>query len=120
MLNICHWGYQEETRMHINKDEELRQIHRKLLITNIIDAPGAILLGFGLYGVFGANGNAFIDILNNQNIVYGAIVVGGAIMAWSLLKMLTLLKRKAEIMSEEKPYKRAQTGRQTAMRFDDR
>lgn len=85
--------------MYVNKDEELRQIQRKLLITSIIDAPGAILMGLGLYGVFGADGNAFLDILNNQDIAFGAIAVGGAIMAWALVKMAFLLKRRAEISS---------------------
>lgn len=86
--------------MHKDKDEELRQIQRKLVILNIIDVPGAILAGLGLYGVFGANGNAFLEILNDQNIAYAAILVGGAIMAWTFFQILTLLKRKAEIASE--------------------
>ena len=85
--------------MYLSKDEELRQIQRRLLITSIIDAPGAILMGLGLYGVFGADGNAFLDILNNQNIAFGAIVMGGAIMAWALVKMVSLLKRRSEILS---------------------
>lgn len=85
--------------MYVSKDEELRQIQRKLLITGIIDAPGAILTALGLYGVFGADGNAFPGILNNQDIAFGAIVMGGAIMAWALVKMVSLLKRKSELSS---------------------
>ena len=99
MLKNCFQRYQEETEMYISKDGELKRIQRKLLITSSIDAPGAILMGLGLYGVFGADGNAFIDILNYQDIAIGAIVVGGAIMAWALVKMVSLLKRRAEILS---------------------
>ena len=56
MLKNCFQRYQEETEMYLSKDEELKQIQRKLLITSSIDAPGAILMGLGLYGVFGADG----------------------------------------------------------------
>ena len=87
--------------MYVNKDEELRQIQRKLLITSIIDTPGAILMVLGLYGVFGTGGNTFLDVLKNQNIAYGAIAVGGAIMAWALVRMVLLLKRRAEILNAE-------------------
>ena len=86
--------------MHVNKNAELRQIQRNLLITIIIDTPGTILVGLGLYGVFGADGDAFLKILNDQNIAYGAIVVGGAIMIWSFVRVLSLLQKKAKIMRE--------------------
>jgi hypothetical protein len=86
--------------MHVNKNAELRQIQRNLLITIIIDTPGTILVGLGLYGVFGADGDAFLNILNDQNIAYGAIVLGGAIMIWSFVRVLSLLQKKAKIMRE--------------------
>jgi hypothetical protein len=87
--------------MRVSKDEELGQIKSQLLITSIIDTPGAILMVLGLYGVFGTGGNTFLDILKNQNIAYGAIAVGGAIMAWALVRMVLLLKRRAEILNAE-------------------
>lgn len=87
--------------MDNGREQELRRIQKNLLIVSLIDAPGAVLVGLGLYGVFGANGNAFIDLLNNRAIAYGAIILGGVIMLWALTKMLPLLKRKAELMREE-------------------
>ena len=87
--------------MHHGKEQELKQIQKKLVLVNLIDAPGAILAGLGLYGVFGADGDAFIDLLNDRGIAYGAIIVGGMIMLWSILKMFPLLKRKAELMREK-------------------
>ena len=85
--------------MHLSKDEELRQIQRWLLITSILDLPGVILMGLGLYAVFGTDRNAFPNILNNQSIAFGAILMGGVIMAWALVKMLSLLKRRSEILT---------------------
>lgn len=86
--------------MQSNKEKELEQIRRKLLITNIIDLPAAILLGLGLHAEFGSSGGAVVDILNDQNMAYAAILVGGAIMAWAFFRILTLLKRRAELMRE--------------------
>jgi len=85
--------------MHLSKDEELRQIQRWLLITSILDLPGVILMGLGLYAVFGTDRSALPDIFYNQSIAFGAILMGGAIMAWALFKMVSLLKRRSEILT---------------------
>ena len=85
-----------EHAMHSSK-EEIKQIQRKLFILIIIDAPAIILVGLGLAAVLSASGNAFPDLLNNKNIAYGAIVVGGAVMAWCASKIVPLLKRKMQL-----------------------
>lgn len=54
----------------------------------IIDSLAVIFVGLGLYAVFGANGNAFLDILNNKSVAYGLIAVGGVVTAWRHLKWL--------------------------------
>ena len=87
--------------MHSSK-EEIKQIQRKLfLLVIIIYAPAVMLVGLGLAAVLSANGNAVPDLLNNKNIAYGAIVVGGAVMAWCSSKTLPLLKRKMQLENEE-------------------
>lgn len=77
--------------MHSSK-EEIKQIQRKLFILIIIDAPAIMLVGLGLAAVLSANGNAVPDLLNNKNIAYGVIVVGGVVMAWCGSKIVPLLK----------------------------
>ena len=89
-----------ENDMHSSK-EEIKQIQRKLFILSIIDFPAVMLVGLGLAAVLSANGNAVPDLLNNKNIAYGAIVVGGAVMAWCASKILPLLKRKMQLENEE-------------------
>ena len=81
--------------------EEIKQIQRKLFILIIIDFPAAMLVGLGLYAVFGANSNAVPDLLNNKNIAYGVIVAGGVVMAWCASKIVPLLKRKMQLENEE-------------------
>ena len=86
--------------MHSSK-EEIKQIQRKLFILMIIDFPAMMLVSLGLYAIFIANGNAVPDLLNNKNIAYGVIVVGGAVMAWCASKILPLLKRKMQLENQE-------------------
>lgn len=72
--------------MHSSK-EEIKQNQRKLFILIMIDTPAVMCVGLGLYAVFGANGNAFLDILNNKSVAYGLIAAGGVVTAWCNLKM---------------------------------
>ena len=78
--------------MHSSK-EEIKQNQRELFMLIIIDSLAVIFVGLGLYAVFGANGNAFLDILNNKSVAYGLIAVGGVVTAWCHLKMA--LRRRA-------------------------
>lgn len=81
--------------------EEIKQIQRKFFILIIIDFPAAMLVGLGLYAVLIANGNAVPDLLNNKNIAYGVIVVGGAVMPWCGSKIVPLRKRQMKLENEE-------------------
>ena len=87
--------------MHTSREEELKQVQKELLFLNIIDMPAALLVGLGLFAVFGAEGNAIPALLNDKTFAYGAIVIGGAIMAWCMVKMLPLLKQKAQLANDE-------------------
>ena len=86
--------------MHSSK-EEIKQIQKKLFVLFIIEFPAMMLVSLGLYAVFVANGNAVPDLLNNKNIAYGVIVIGGAVMAWCASKIVPLLKRKLQLENEE-------------------
>ena len=87
--------------MHRDTDEEVRHIQKKLILINILGTPGAILLGLGLYALFEGRGDAFIDILNDKNTVYGFIVVGALIMLWEMVTMVSLHKRKSELREKK-------------------
>lgn len=86
--------------MSSNNEEELKNIKKQIIKTQIIGAPGAILLGLGLYGMFGANGDAFHPSLNDKNIVNSLLFVGVAIEIWQLYVLMPLLK-KTKIVREK-------------------
>ena len=65
---------------------------------SVIDGVGSVMLGLGLYGKYGANGNAFHSLLDNPSVVIALLVVGAIVMAWGGFNMLSLMKEKAKRM----------------------
>ena len=86
--------------LYLNK-EELNQIQKNIFKLNLIGSFGAILLGLGLYGIFGADGDAFHPLLNDSNFVYGILTVGVVIQIWEFSKLIPLLKRKHKLANEK-------------------
>ncbi len=87
--------------MNSSNEEELQRIKKKIIILNLLGTPGLILLGLGLYGLFGANGDAFHPALNNSNVIYSFIGVGAVSQIWEFTRYLSLLKKKAELINDK-------------------
>jgi Na+-translocating ferredoxin:NAD+ oxidoreductase RnfD subunit len=83
--------------VHADGEKEAKDLERKLLWVTLIDTPGAILVGLALYGKFGANGNAFHPLLNNETVLAVMFAVGGAIMAWGSWQLVTIARRRAKL-----------------------
>lgn len=82
-------------------EQRIAEIEKELLKVSIIDAPGVLMLGLGLYGKFGADGNAFHPLLNNPDVYHGLLVVGAAIAAWCAYKFIRLSKEKLALERKE-------------------
>jgi hypothetical protein len=82
-------------------EDELKSIKKELIKTQIIGAPGMILVGLGLYGVFGAEGKAFHPFLNDLNNCYAMLAVGGAIALWEGIKVAQLTKRQSKLNKQQ-------------------
>ncbi len=82
-------------------EDELNSIRKELIKTQIIGAPGMILVGLGLYGAFGAKGNAFHPFLNDLNNCYAIFAVGGAIAVWEGIKVAQLTKRQSKLNKQQ-------------------
>lgn len=87
--------------MPVDSEQQLKKIKSKILQVQLFGAPGAIVLGLGLYGLFGANGNAFHPVLNDMRIVYSLIAAGATIEIWQFMQLLPLLKQQAKIISDK-------------------
>jgi hypothetical protein len=65
---------------------------RKIVSISLLGAPGSILVGLGLYGIF-AGGNAFWEPLDNTFVTYNMLGIGAMIMAWETVQIIRVVKR---------------------------
>jgi len=82
------------------KQQQIKDITRKIVKVQILGAPGTILLGLALYAIYGANGDAFHPLLNDMDVVYSMLILGIVIMAWEFLTFISLIRKKAELTKE--------------------
>lgn len=75
------------------------EIQKKMILVQLLGAPGTIMVGLALYGIFGANGDAFWSPLNNTFVTYNMLGIGGLIVVWETAQILKLAKLK-KAMSE--------------------
>lgn len=88
--------------MHPDDEHQLKAIKSKIIKVQLFGAPGAIVLGLGLYGLFAANGHAFHPALNDMRVVFSLIAAGVTIEIWQFLQLLPLLKAQAKINNTKK------------------
>lgn len=79
---------------------QLKAIERKMLMVGIIDLPGSLLFGLGLYGIFAGFDENFLPMLADQKIIYAMIAVGGVIMLWGGLSMFKLAREKQQVLAQ--------------------
>ncbi|WP_117087915.1 hypothetical protein, partial [Klebsiella pneumoniae] len=85
-----------KTQLHA----ELAQVKRSLAITQLLGAPGILLIGLALYGLVIAEGDAFIQALNNPINCYLLIAIGSAITLWEALKIIKLSKQQTQLLKQ--------------------
>ncbi len=82
----------------MDAEQQTKDIDRKIILVNVIDFPGAVLAGLGFYGYF-AEGEAFVEFLNDPANAVAMILVGGGIMLWGGWQTFKLLQQKAALSS---------------------
>jgi hypothetical protein len=81
--------------------EKIAKLQKQIIVTSLYEAPGAVLVGLGVYAKFAANGNAFLSILNNQTVVNSMLMIGVAIMLWGAITVFGLLRQISELQKEK-------------------
>ena len=92
--------------MELKDNPELKAIQRRMVQSQIISAPAMLLIGLALYGLFGADGQAFHPLLDDVTTLYVMLVVGVVIELWQLSVFLPLARTHAMIargISPERP-----------------
>ncbi len=80
--------------------KRIKEIERRIMLVGIIDAPGTIMVGLGLYGKFVANGDPFLPFLGNELVVNGMLGIGALIMGWGGFQVFKLSRQKACLLRE--------------------
>ena len=80
--------------MDLDSKRSEREFQRKLKNMKFITVPASLALGLGMYGVFGANGNAFTPLLNDRNVCYFLLVGGATFQLAGLIYFILLMKNK--------------------------
>jgi len=81
-------------------EKRVKEIERRIMLVNIIDSPGVIMVGLGLYGKFGVNGDPFHPLLGNELLLNGMLGIGVLIMGWGGFMVLKLAREKARLLRE--------------------
>ncbi|GGX47767.1 hypothetical protein [Saccharospirillum salsuginis] len=76
------------------ENDDPKTIQKQLLKYQLFSTPAVVLIGLGLYGLFGAQGDAFLPILNDQGVVYSFLGGGIALEIWVLLKIIPLVRHR--------------------------
>lgn len=83
-----------------NPEEELKELDKRMVRVSIIDAPGMIALGLGLFAKFGGNPGSLHPLLEDSGISTGLLIFGGAVAAWSATQMIAIAQRRRAIQSQ--------------------
>jgi len=86
--------------MESSREHKLVQLSKKIVKLQIMGFIGAIMLAFGLYGIFGAHGHAIHPLLNDPRAVYGLLILGAVIQAWHYFKVIPLIRARARLHAE--------------------
>jgi len=81
--------------------EAIKTLKRDLIKTQLIEFPGFVLVGLGLYGKFGAKGNAFLPILNDQSVVNIMLAIGAVTMVWGAYKTMKISSKINKLSHEQ-------------------
>jgi len=74
--------------------QQIKEVTANLVKIQVFGAIGWILVGLAMYGIWGAQGNAFHPLLNDSDVVYGMLYVGIAIMVVEFAIYIPLLRKR--------------------------
>ena len=83
-----------------NNQITLASIHRSMLLVALIDFPGTILFGLGLYGILVGFDQDFLPMLANPLIIIIMLIIGAIIMLWGIIRMMLLARQKQGIIQQ--------------------
>lgn len=87
--------------MQLDKEQKLKNIAKYINRIKIIGSTGPILIGLAVYGIWGADGNAFHPLLNDTDVTYSMLGIGVAVVIWEFVKLIPLFKLRVRLASKD-------------------
>lgn len=78
---------------------ELKDTQRQLILTAILEAPGSIMLGLGLFGKFAPPSSGPLAFLTNSTTSHAMIAAGTVIILASTFKVIGILNRRQRLQA---------------------
>ncbi|WP_372870337.1 hypothetical protein [Shewanella sp.] len=75
---------------------QLAAIKRNMVLTQVLGFPGTLMIGLGIYGLFG-NGAELHKVLTEPLHCYALIAAGGMITLWEGLKIIKLARQRKQL-----------------------
>ena len=84
----------------MQNQQRIKDIDKQVIKITLLEAPGSLLFGVGLYAKFADDGGSILPILQDQAVVNSIIVVGAAIVLWGTYKILMLTQEKSRLQKK--------------------
>ena len=81
----------------VNKEARLLEIKKSMAVINVLNTIPNIALGLALYGLFVAQGDAFIDFLNSKQNCYLLIGISLVVEAFSMSHFIKLVRERSAL-----------------------
>ena len=86
--------------MNLSLEEKLKANSKKFVMLQIVEAPAAIMLALGLSAKFSENGTVVFAFLESATTVNTLLIAGGILMGLGVIKTVSLLLEKRQIMQQ--------------------
>lgn len=83
-------------------EQAIKQIDKKIVKASIINAPGSMMFGLGLFGKFAGNAANSYPFLSNPSTVNALLILGAVVMVWGGFQVFTLSKQKSQLKNRYK------------------
>ena len=84
----------------MQNQQRIKDIDKQVIKITLLEAPGSLLFGVGLYAKFTDDGASILPILQDPAVVNSIIVVGAAIVLWGTYKILMLTQEKSRLQKK--------------------
>lgn len=77
--------------------QRIKDISKQIVTITLLETPGTLLFGVGLYSKFTGAGGELLSVLHDEAVVNSIIGIGAAIMLWGTYKILMLAQEKSRL-----------------------